>query len=156
MQWITREHPVIDRIACPWLIRRFVDPDAEFRFVPPPEVLRVAHATGAIPFDVEGAELSHDGPYCSFDTILRQYGLTDPALAGLARIIRGADTDRLDLAPQSPGLLALSLGLARVIADDHALLRHGMVNYDALYCWARELQDERHRWNPARRPVAPS
>ena len=148
MKWVTRARPKIDRIACPWLIRRFIDPEAEFLFVAPERVGEVVAATGAVPFDVEGVELSHDGPLCSFDAFLAKYGLEDPALAELARIIRGADTDRLELAPQAAGLLAISLGLSRNHPDDHALLRHGFVMYDALYTWSSQVRDERHSWNP--------
>lgn len=133
MQWITRERPKIDRIACPWLISHFVDPAAEFLYVPSGDVLRIAEETGAIPYDIPGAELSHDGELCSFDTILKKYALTDPALLDLAIIVRGADTDRLDIAPQCAGLLAISLGLSHNLKDDHACLLQGMVIYDALY-----------------------
>jgi hypothetical protein len=153
MKWVTREHPKIDRVACPWLIRRFIDQEAEFLFVAPAEVKRVAENTGAIPFDVEGVELSHDGPRCSFDLFLEKYGLTDPHLEELAVIVRGADTDRLDLAPQAAGLLAISLGLSRNFPDDHEMLRHGLVIYDALYTWSREVREERHTWNPQRAVV---
>jgi len=153
MKWVTRERPKIDRIACPWLIERFIDKDAEFLFVPPREVVRVATETGAIPYDVEGVELSHDGPLCSFDALLSKYDLDDPALHDLARIVRGADTERLDLEPQCAGLLAISLGLSRLFADDHEQLRHGFVIYDALYAWLREARAERHTWNPQRGPV---
>ena len=146
MKWITRQRPKIDRVACPWLIARFIDANPEFLFVPPNEVGRVASETGAIPFDVEGVELSHVGPLCSFDAFLDKYDLRDPALAELARIVRGADTNRLDLAPQCAGLLAISLGLSRVFADDHEQLRHGFVVYDALYAWLREARDEKHDW----------
>jgi len=155
MQWITREHPKIDRVACPWLVARFVDRDAEFLFVPPADVAREAEARGAIPFDVEGVELSHDGPRCSFDAFLAKYGLADPALDTIAMIVRGADTARLDLAPQAPGLLAISLGLSRLFRDDdHELLRHGFVVYDALYAWCRDASTETHAWNPQRVPTA--
>ncbi len=150
MKWVTRERPKVDRVACPWLITRFIDPDAEFLFVPPGDVAAVAAAAGAIPFDVEGVELSHDGPLCSFDAFLRKYGLTEPALHELARIVRGADTACPDLAPQCAGLLAISLGLSRIIRDDHEQLRHGMTLYDALYAWVRDGQEERHTWNPQR------
>ena len=150
MKWVTREHPKIDRVACPWLIRRFIDREAEFLFVAPAEVGRVAEETGATPFDVEGVELSHDGPRCSFDLFLEKYGLTDPHLEELATIVRGADTDRLELAPQAAGLLAISLGLSRNFPDDHEMLRHGFVIYDALYTWSREVRGERHTWNPQR------
>ena len=148
MQWVTRERPKIDRIACPWLIRRFIDPEAEFLFVPPVEVRAVARTTGAIPYDVPDVELSHVGELCSFDAFLRKYALDDPALDDLARIVRGADTARLDLAPQSAGLLAISLGLSQLFEDDHEMLRHGMVMYDALYAWCRSLTGETHNWPP--------
>jgi hypothetical protein len=144
MKWVTRERPKIDRIACPWLIRRFIDPDAQFLFVPADTVGRVADAEQAIPFDVAGVELTHFGDRCSFDAFLARYRLSDPALERLARIVRGADTDRLDLAPQAAGLLAISLGLGRIYADDHALLEQGMVVYDALYAWCRDASPERH------------
>lgn len=150
MQWITRARPKIDRVACPWLIARFIDAEAEFLFAAPEDVRRLAQETGAIPFDVEGVELSHDGPLCSFDALLRTYALTDPALHELAVIVRGADTARLDLAPQAAGLLAISLGLSRLFSDDHEQLRHGFVVYDALYAWATEARGETHTWNPQR------
>ena len=150
MRWITRARPKIDRIACPWLIARFIDPAAEFLFVPPADVHRLAAELDAIPYDVEGVELTHSGPLCSFDALLAKYGLTDPALAELAVIVRGADTARLDLAPQCAGLLAVSLGLSRLFADDHEQLRHGMVLYDALHAWLRQAREETHTWNPQR------
>ena len=157
MRWITRARPKIDRIACPWLIKRFVDADAEFIFVPPEEVIPQAQALGAIPFDVEGVELSHEGPLCSFDAVLRKYNLKDPALDEIALIVRGADTEHLELAPQAAGLLAISLGLSRNYGNDHEQLAQGMVLYDALYSWAREARNERHTWNPQRGPaLAPS
>ena len=149
MKWITRERPKIDRIACPWLIQRFIDPQAEFLYVPASQVLAQAAATGATPYDIPGVEMSHVGERCSFDAFIAKYRLDDPALARLATIVRGADTARLDLAPQSAGLYAISLGLSRLMADDHALLRHGLVMYDALYAWCREGQAETHRWPPA-------
>jgi hypothetical protein len=152
MRWITRERPKIDRVACPWLIRRFIDPDAEFLFVPPSDVRRLAEERAAIPFDVEGVELSHVGPLCSFDAILRKYHIEDPTLASLATIIRGADTARLDLAPQAAGLLAISLGLSHNFRDDQEQLRHGFVLYDALYSWCRDAREETHSWNPQARP----
>ena len=127
MKWITRERPKIDRIACPWLIARFIDPAAEFLFVPSGDVLRIAAEAGAVPYDIPGVELSHVGELCSFDAFLAKYGLADPALAQLAVIVRGADTARLDLAPQAAGLLALSLGLSHNFPDDHEMLGHGMV-----------------------------
>jgi hypothetical protein len=144
MKWITRERPKIDRIACPWLIQRFVDPTAEFLYVPKDDVLRVAEETGAIPYDVPNVELTHVGELCSFDAILAKYALPDPALQQLAAIVRAADTDRLDLAPQAAGLLAISLGLSANFSDDHAMLAHGMVVYDALYSWCRSCQGETH------------
>src|SRR5512134_1436322 len=143
MRWLTRARPKIDRIACPWLIKRFIDADAEFYFVPPDEVQARARELGATPFDVQGVELSHEGPLCSFDAFLRKYGLDDPALQEIALIVRGADTEHLELAPQAAGLLAISLGLSRNFADDHAQLAHGLVLYDALYAWARFVRDER-------------
>jgi hypothetical protein len=148
VKWVTRERPKIDRIACPWLIARFIDKTPEFLFVPTERVLAVARETGAVPYDIPGVEMSHEGEFCSFDTFLKKYHLTDPALQQLAVIVRGADTSRLDLAPQAPGLLALSLGLSRVYADDHEMLRHGMVMYDALYAWCRDCQNEKHGWPP--------
>lgn len=150
MRWVTRARPKIDRVACPWLIRRFIDPGAEFLFVAPARVAGVAEETGATPFDVEGVELSHDGPRCSFDAFLDKYALKDPALDEVATIVRGADTDRLDLAPQAAGLLAISLGLSHNIPDDQEMLRHGFVIYDALYSWSRFVRGERHTWNPQR------
>jgi len=150
VKWVTRERPKIDRVACPWLIARFIDRDAEFLFVPAAEVGRVAAESGATPFDVEGVELSHVGPECSFDAFLAKYRLSDPALADLARIVRGADTARLGLAPECAGLLAVSLGLSRLFADDMEQLRHGFVVYDALYRWASEARNETHSWNPQR------
>ncbi len=144
MRWVTRERPRIDRIACPWLVLRFIDQEAEFLYVPKDQVLAVAESTGATPFDVPGVELGHLGEYCSFDAFLRKYALVDPALARLAIIIRGADTNRLDLAPQCPGLLAISRGLGANIQDDQAMLQAGLVIYDALYTWCRDLVGETH------------
>jgi hypothetical protein len=148
MKWITRERPKIDRIACPWLIRRFIDEDPEFLFVPAPHVLAVATQTGAVPYDVPDVELTHVGEFCSFDAFLLRYQLTDPALTQLAVIVRGADTGRPELAPQAVGLLAMSLGLSAIFADDHELLQQGMVIYDALYAWCRSCQGEVHSWPP--------
>jgi hypothetical protein len=156
MKWITRERPKVDRVACPWLIQRFIDAKPELLFAPSADVARIARETGAVPFDIEGVPLSHEGPLCSFDAFLAQYGLSDPALADLAVIVRGADTARLDLAPQCAGLLALSLGLSRLFADDHEQLRHGFVMYDALYAWLVGARDETHTWNPQRWPVPAS
>ncbi|WP_119461360.1 chromate resistance protein ChrB domain-containing protein [Rhodospirillaceae bacterium SYSU D60014] len=148
MKWVTRERPKIDRIACPWLIARFIDKDPEFLYVPSDRVLKVAEETGAIPYDIPGVEFSHVGEKCSFDAFLDRYGLTDPALQRLAVIVRGADTSRLDLTPQSAGLFAISLGLSAVFEDDHKMLEHGLVMYDALYAWCRSLQGETHNWPP--------
>lgn len=148
MKWITRERPKIDRIACPWLVARFIDREAEFLYVPAAEVLATAQESGATPFDVPGAELSHDGDLCSFDAFLKRYQLDEPGLQHLARIVRGADTNRLDLAPEAAGLFAISLGLCAVFKDDHELLAHGLVVYDALYEWCKTLQAERHNWPP--------
>ena len=144
--WVTRARPKIDRIACPWLIRRFVDPSAIFPFVAPAEVEAVGQALGAAPFDVEGVFFSHRGAECSFDTMLKEFGLQLPALDHVARIVRGADTNRLDLAPESAGLLALSLGLSRMYSDDQAQLEAGLALYDALYRWARDATEEGHDW----------
>lgn len=149
MTWVTRERPKIDRIACPWLIRRFIEPDAEFIYVPHDRVFAVATETGAIPYDIPGAEpFSHDGELCTFDAFLKHYDLRDTALQTLAMIVRGADTARPDLAPQAAGLHAISLGLSANIQDDHAMLEQGMVVYDALYTWCRDLQHEIHNWKP--------
>jgi rhodanese-related sulfurtransferase len=147
-RWVTRERPKIDRIACPWLVSRFVDRDAEFLYVPAPRVRDTARERDAIPYDIPDVVFSHVGEECSFDAFLRHYRLTDPALAQMAVIVRGADTDRHALAPQASGLAAISLGLSRNFADDHEMLAHGMVLYDALYAWCRSGQDEIHTWNP--------
>ena len=133
MKWITRERPKIDRIACPWLIINFIDPGAEFLYVPAGQVAKVAAETGATPYDIKGVELGHHGDECSFDAFIRKYELRDPALDRLALIVRAADTGRPDLAPEAAGLLAVSAGLSLNFADDHEMLRHGMVIYDALY-----------------------
>jgi rhodanese-related sulfurtransferase len=147
-RWVTRERPKIDRIACPWLIRRFVDPDAEFLYVPAPEVRRVAQEREAVPYDIPDVAFSHEGERCSFDAFLAAYRLRDPALDELALIVRGADTNRLELAPQAAGLVAMSLGLSRNFSDDHVMLEHGMVMYDALYRWCKEGKSEAHTWHP--------
>lgn len=149
MKWITREKAVIDRVACPWLIARRIDPDPEFLFVPAAAVFTTAAREGAVAFDIPGAELSHVGELCSFDTFLSHYGLDDPALARLALVVRGADTDRLELAPQCAGLLAISLGMARIADGDHQMLERMFPVYDALYAWARDASGERHAWRPA-------
>ena len=148
MKWITRERPKIDRIACPWLVARFIDKAPEFLYVPAADVMRLAEQTGAIPYDVPGVALTHIGQTCSFDTFLAKYQLADPALAQLALIVRGADTSRLDLTPQSAGLYAISLGLSNLYSDDHEMLKHGMCMYDALYAWCRSCQAETHHWPP--------
>jgi hypothetical protein len=137
MKWVTRERPKIDRIACPWLIARFIDPEAEFLYVPGDQVLQVAADTGAVPYDVPGVAMTHVGDRCSFDAFIKKHQLDDPALQQLASIVRGADTARLDLTPQSAGLHAISLGLSLNFADDHEMLRHGLVMYDALYAWCQ-------------------
>jgi hypothetical protein len=153
MRWITRARPKIDRVACPWLIARFIDSAPEFLFVAPDDVLARAKETGATPFDVEGVELSHEGPLCSFDAFLAKYQLKDAALGDLATIVRGADTARLDLAPQCAGLLAISLGLSQLYDDDSEQLQHGFVVYDALYAWLTRARGETHTWNPQHRPT---
>jgi hypothetical protein len=150
MKWVTRQRPKIDRIACPWLIARFVDESPEFMYVPPDQVLNVAKETGAIPYDVEGVELTHEGPLCSFDAILKKYNLTDPALQEMATIIRGADTNRHDLAAQCPGVYAVLIGLSHFFQDDHEQLKHGMIVCDALYAWCSRARAEKHDWNPQR------
>ncbi len=144
--WVTRSRPKIDRIACPWLIRRFVDPAASFLFVAPSEVEAVAERFGATPFDVENVFWSHRGEGCTFDTMIAEFGLSFPALQHLALIVRAADTDRLDLVPEASGLLAASLGLSRMFADDLEQLEAGMTLYDAFYRWARDATQEKHEW----------
>lgn len=148
MRWVTRERPKIDRLACPWLIKRFIDHDAQILYVPAAEVLPTAERHHAIPFDVPGVELSHNGPLCSFDAFLGKYQLEDAGLARLAEIVRAADTDTLDRSAEAPGLLAVSLGLGANIRDDQRLLEVALVVYDALYTWCRSLKAERHGWNP--------
>ncbi len=148
MKWITRERPKIDRIACPWLILRFIDREAEFLYVPAADVLKIAAGTGATPYDIPGVEMSHVGELCSFDAFLLKHQLEEPALKQLATIVRGADTSKLDLSPQSAGLYAMSLGLSKVFTDDHEMLRHGLVMYDALYAWCLSCQGETHNWPP--------
>ena len=144
--WVTRHRPKIDRIACPWLIRRFADTEARFLFVSPSEVAGVAERFGATPFDVEDVFWSHRGELCTFDTMLDEFGLRTLALDTLARVVRGADTNRHDLAPEAAGLLALSVGLSRQYKDDHQQLEAGMTLYDALYRWARDGRGEGHDW----------
>ncbi|MDP3585511.1 MAG: chromate resistance protein [Thiobacillus sp.] len=149
MKWVTRARPKIDRIACPWLVARFIDPAAEFLYVPADQVLKVAAETGATPYDIPGVDYGHVGELCSFDAFLRLHRLGDPALQQLAVIVRGADTGRLDLAPQCPGLLAQSLGLSALFPEDHVMLQHGRVMYDAYYAWLKQAQGEPHAWKPA-------
>jgi rhodanese-related sulfurtransferase len=146
--WVTRRRPKIDRIACPWLVRRFIDPQARFLFVDPDQVLAVAEEEGGIAYDLPGAPFEHEGPLCTFDILLREFGLgEDSALGALAGIVRGADTDRLDLAPQAAGLLAVSLGHSALAGeDDHAMLARMLPVYDGLLAWARHAQGERHSW----------
>ena len=153
MKWLTRERPKIDRIACPWLIKRFVDAEAEFLYVPPAQVRTDAARLGAIPYDVPGVELTHDGPLCSFDAILKKYALQDPALQRLAQIVRAADTDTLQRSREAPGLLAITLGLSATIRDDHEMLDLGLRLYEALYVWCRDLVAERHGWYPEQIPT---
>ena len=144
--WVTRHRPKIDRIACPWLIRRFVDPKARFLFVSPAEVQGVADRYGATPFDIEDVFWSHRGPLCTFDTMLDEFGIRSEALDRLSKAVRGADTDSHDLAPEAAGLLAISVGLSRQYRDDLAQLDAGMAHYDALYRWARDGFEEGHDW----------
>lgn len=148
-RWITRERPKIDRIACPWLIRRFMDPLATFDYVPAERVFEEAEARQAVAYDIAGAPVTHRGERCSFDALIEEFGLSDPALDRLALIVRGADTDRLDLAPQCAGLLATSLGLSRRFPDDHEMLEQAMPIYDGLYAWCRAEAtgvQETHSW----------
>ncbi|HEY3621144.1 MAG TPA: sulfurtransferase/chromate resistance protein [Roseiarcus sp.] len=152
--WVTRSRPKIDRIACPWLIRRFVDPEAVFLFVSPPEVQSVAERFSAAPFDIEGIFWSHRGELCTFDTMLDELGLRSEPLDRIATIVRGADTGRPDLAPEAPGLLAASLGLSRMHLDDLEQLAAGMTLYDAFYRWARDASEETHNW-PTNKPGKP-
>lgn len=148
--WVTRERPKIDRIACPWLIRRFVNAEARILYVPTERVFETAHTEGGVAFDIPGAPFSHVGELCSFDAFLEHFDLAnDAGLAALAPIVRGADTDRHGLAPEAAGLHALSLGLCLTHSDDHALLAQGLIFYDALYAWATRAKGERHDWRPA-------
>ncbi len=146
--WVTRRRPKIDRIACPWLIRRFLDPQGRILFVDPDQVVNVARASGGVPFDIKNVELSHEGERCSFDTMLKLFGLeSEPSLARLALIVRGADTARPDIAPEAAGLHAISLGLSVLAGDDdHGLLERGFMVYDALFAWLRFAAEERHNW----------
>ncbi len=147
-RWVTRERPKIDRIACPWLVKRFIDPDAEFLYVPTPDVRKVAGEREAIPYDIPDVEFTHEGELCSFDAFIKRFRLRDPALDELALIVRGADTNRLDLTPQSAGLAAISLGLSLNFRNDLEMLEEGMTMYDALYRWCKEGKQETHTWNP--------
>lgn len=149
MKWITRERPKIDRIACPWMIKKFIDKDADFLYVPKEDVLTVAQQKDAIPYDIAGVELTHEGDLCSFDAIIKKYSLKDPALLRLADIVRAADTDTLEKSQQAPGLLAITLGLSANIPDDHEMLKVGLQIYEALYTWCKSHFDEKHGWNPA-------
>jgi rhodanese-related sulfurtransferase len=144
--WVTRSRPKIDRIACPWLIRRFVDPNAVFLFVTPAEIEAVAERFGAVPFDVEHVFWSHRGELCTFDVMVQEFGISTPPLERLATMVRAADTARLDLAPEAPGLLAASLGLSRMYDDDLEQLNAGMLIYDAFYRWCRDAAKETHNW----------
>lgn len=148
MKWITRERPKIDRIACPWLIKNFVDNEAEFIYVPAEEVLAKAKELNAIPFDMPDVEHTHYGNFCTFDYFVQKYKISDPAILTIAVIVRGADTDRHDIARQSSGLWAISAGLSENIKDDYQLLEKGMMIYDALYTWAKFFQDEKHTQDP--------
>jgi rhodanese-related sulfurtransferase len=151
--WVTRARPKVDRIACPWLIRRFVDPKAVFLFVAPSEVLTVAERFNATPFDVDGVFWSHRGETCTFDTMLEEFRLKSEPLQRLALVVRGADTAKLDLAPQAAGLLAASLGLSRMHRDDLAQLEAGMGLYDAFYRWCRDAVEETHNWPSTKSPA---
>jgi AraC-like DNA-binding protein len=148
MKWITRERPKIDRIACPWLIKRFIDEEAEIIYVPFDQVIKKSKELNAIPFDLPEVEYTHYGDECTFDFFIRKHKINDPALNVLAVIVRGADTDRHDIASQSSGLWAISAGLSYNIKDDQQLLKSGMLIYDALYSWAKHLQNEKHTQNP--------
>jgi hypothetical protein len=148
MKWITRERPKIDRIACPWLIKNFIDKEAEFLYVPKEQVFERAKELDAIPYDIPGAEYSHYGAECTFDYLVKKHKVVDAAVHQLAEIVRGADTDRFDLAPQAAGLWAISAGLSYNYRDDHEMLGIGMKVYDALYSWAKFVQEEKHNWNP--------
>lgn len=146
MKWITRERPKIDRIACPWLIARFIDKEAEFIYVPTETVLEKAAELGAIPYDIAGVEYTHEGEYCTFDYILKKHDLQDEALQRLAVIVRAADTDNYNLSIQAAGLFAISAGLSYNFKDDHEMLNYGMILYDALYSWCKHVSTETHGW----------
>jgi len=146
--WVTRRRPKLDRVACPWLIRRFLDPEARFLFVDPDQVQNVAREVRAIPFDIKDVELSHEGEHCTFDTMLRLFGLdNEPSLARLALIVRGADTARYDFAPEAAGLHAVAIGMSALAGDDdYGLMQRGFMIYDALFAWLRFAADEKHNW----------
>jgi hypothetical protein len=148
-RWVTRERPKIDRIACPWLIRRFIDPEAVFLYVPTKDVFATAERERAAAYDIPGAPFSHDGEACSFDAFIKRFDLHDEALDAVAQIVRGADTNRHELASEASGLHAISLGLSQMFEDDHEMLAQGLVVYDALYAWAARARGERHAWKPA-------
>lgn len=151
-QWVTRERPKIDRLACPWLVRRFIDPSASFFYVPAHRVRAEAAALSAEPFDIADVTFSHRGPRCSFDAFLDEFELHDPVIDALANIVRAADTGTLSLSPEAPGLLAISLGLSATVGDDVLLLEHAMPIYDALYAWCKTARDETHSW-PQKRTI---
>jgi hypothetical protein len=146
MKWITRERPKIDRIACPWLIKRFIDAEAEFIYVPTDQVIEQALTLDAIPYDIAGVEYTHEGVFCTFDYFLKKHHLQDEALHRLAVIVRAADTDDYALSPQAQGLFAISAGLSYNFTNDHEMLRHGMILYDALYSWCKYVSTETHGW----------
>ena len=148
MKWITRERPKIDRIACPWLIKKFVDREAEFFYVPKEQVFAKAKEVNAVPYDIPGAEYSHEGDYCTFDYIVKKHHIKDHAIDRIALIVRGADTDSFELAPEAAGLWAISAGLSYNIQNDYEQLALGLKVYDALYSWAKYVSDEKHNWNP--------
>ena len=148
MKWVTRERPKIDRIACPWLIARYIDKSPEFLYVPGGEVMQVAADTGALPYDVPGVELGHHGDQCSFDAFIAKYELKDDALKRLALIVRAADCGAPQLAKEAAGLLAISKGLSLNFTDDHEMLAHGMVLYDALYAWCADIPVQNVVWMP--------
>jgi len=148
MKWITRERPKIDRIACPWLIKNFVDREANFVYVPKELVFIKAKELNAIPYDIPGAEYTHEGDRCTFDYIVKKHNITDEAVHRIAIIVRGADTDSFELAPEAAGLWAISAGLSFNTKDDYEQLALGMKMYDALYSWAKYVSDEKHNWNP--------
>lgn len=148
-KWVTRERPKIDRIACPWLVSRFIDPNAVFLYAPALLVFAVAEREGAVAYDIPGAPFSHVGEKCSFDAFIERFDVREEGLAKVADIVRGADSDRHEIAPESAGLHAISLGLSLNYADDHAMLAQGLIIYDALLAWAARARGERHAWAPA-------